>query len=245
MLDESLAGSTYSRSARASLRYRAAAIAILLASVGCDGATPLLEDPDDRASYSLGHQIGTDLARENKEVDSAALLRGLRDGLAGASPSVAPDEMSALLQAVKAEIEALDSEPGKQMAREHRARGDAFLTANAEQDDVIALPSGLQYRVLKPGTGSRPARNDQVSVHYRSSLIDGTVFHDSRQSGDEPETLHVSGVIRGLSEALQLMHVGGRWQLFIPADLAFGRRGPLAHRAVLYDVELISIRLDE
>jgi FKBP-type peptidyl-prolyl cis-trans isomerase FklB len=240
-----LLGNKDPRRARALLHYLVVAIAIPLASLSCDGASPLLENADDRASYSLGHQIGTDLARENKEVDSAALLRGLRDGLAGASPSIAQDEMSALLQAVKEEIEAPDSEPGKQMAREHRARGDAFLTANAEHDDVIALPSGLQYRVLKPGTGSRPARNDQVSVHYRSSLIDGTVFHDSRQSGDEPETLHVSGVIRGLSEALQLMHVGGRWQLFIPADLAFGRRGPLANRAVLYDVELISIRPDE
>ena len=110
---------------------------------------------------------------------------------------------------------------------------------------MVALPNGLQYRVLQPGTGSRPSRADRVSVHYRSTLIDGTVFHDSRQSGGEPETIHVSGVIRGLSEALQLMQVGARWQLFIPPDLAYGRRGPLADRTVVYEVELLSIEPGE
>jgi FKBP-type peptidyl-prolyl cis-trans isomerase FklB len=106
---------------------------------------------------------------------------------------------------------------------------------------VVALPSGLQYKVLHPGTGDSPGPSDEVSVHYRGTLIDGTEFHDSNRGEDEPETLRVSGVIPGMTEALQLMQAGAKWQLFIPADLAYGQRGPLADRTVIYEIELISI----
>ena len=109
----------------------------------------------------------------------------------------------------------------------------------------MSLPSGLQYEVLRAGTGKRPSSNDSVKVHYRSTLIDGTEFHDSSRSKGEPEMLHVSGVTRGLTEALQLMREGARWRLFLPADLAFGRRGPLADRTVIYEIELVSIEAGE
>jgi FKBP-type peptidyl-prolyl cis-trans isomerase FklB len=131
------------------------------------------------------------------------------------------------------------------MAEKYRAEGEAFLAANAEKEGVVTLPSGLQYKVLQQGTGASPGPTDNVKVHYRSTLIDGTEFHSSYRGEGEPETLHVSGVMRGVTEALQLMREGDRWQLFIPADLAFARRGPLADRTVIYEVELISIEPGE
>jgi FKBP-type peptidyl-prolyl cis-trans isomerase FklB len=149
--------------------------------------------------------------------------------------------MQALLLSLKREIQNKQRAQKQQRAETYRAEGEAFLATNAERAGVVVLPSGLQYEVLEQGNGASPEAGDKVRVHYRSTTIDGTAFHDSRERGDEPETLHVSGVIRGLSEALQLMREGGRWKLFIPADLAYGRRGPVADRTVILEVELISI----
>ena len=146
---------------------------------------------------------------------------------------------------LKRKIETSQRAQKQQMAEKYRADGEAFLAANARQEGVVTLPSGLQYKVLEQGTGSSPGPGDKVEVHYRSTLIDGTEFHNSFQGEGEPETLHVSGVIRGLTEALQLMREGAKWQLFIPADLAYARRGPLADRTVIYEIELISIEPGE
>jgi FKBP-type peptidyl-prolyl cis-trans isomerase FklB len=153
--------------------------------------------------------------------------------------------MSAILVGLKRKIETTQRQQKQQMAERYRAEGEEFLSANAEKEGVVTLPSGLQYKVIQQGKGSSPGPSDKVNVHYRSTLIDGTEFHSSYRGEGEPETLHVSGVIRGLTEALQLMREGARWQLFIPADLAYARRGPLADRTVIYEIELISIEPGE
>ena len=214
---------------------------LLLAALGRAEQARRFEDPADRASYSLGHQIGSDLRREGREVDVEALRRGIREGLAGKAPALPQEEMDALVVGLKKSILATRGKRRQEIGAERRAAGSAFLAANAKKDGVTVLGSGLQYRVIETGTGTAPAAGDRVRVHYRSTLIDGTVFHDSRARGGAPETLRVDGVIRGLGEALQRMQPGARWKLFIPPDLAFGRRGPLADHTVIYDVELIAL----
>jgi FKBP-type peptidyl-prolyl cis-trans isomerase FklB len=218
---------------------------MLLPAISLADEKPAIEDAADRASYSLGYQIGGDLERQGAQIDADALLRGLRDALGGTTPSIPPEEMSAILVGLKRKIEITQRQQKQQMAEKYRAEGEEFLAANAEKEGVVTLPSGLQYKVIQQGKGSSPGPSDKVNVHYRSTLIDGTEFHNSYRGAGEPETLHVSGVMRGLTEALQLMREGDRWQLFIPADLAFARRGPLADRTVIYELELISIEPGE
>jgi FKBP-type peptidyl-prolyl cis-trans isomerase FklB len=218
---------------------------VLLPGICWSEEKPEIDAPADRAGYSLGYQIGGDLKRQDTEIDGDALLRGLRDGLQGTDPSLDSEEMSAILVGLKQGIEASERKGWRSNAEQYREEGRQFLSANAQREGVVSLPSGLHYRVLREGEGNSPGPGDRVRVHYRSTLIDGTVFHDSSRRGDEPEMLHVSGVIRGLTEALQLMREGARWQLFLPADLAFAKRGPLADRTVIYDVELVSIESGE
>jgi FKBP-type peptidyl-prolyl cis-trans isomerase FklB len=225
------------------MRSRCAAVlvVVLLPGISLADEKPEIKDAADRASYSLGYQIGSDLERQAAEIDADALLRGLRDALGGTAPSIPPEEMNALLVGLKGKIETTQRQQNQQMAEKYRAEGEEFLAANAEKEGVVTLPSGLQYKVIRQGTGRSPGPSDKVNVRYRSTLIDGTEFHNSYRREGEPETLHVSGVIRGLTEALQLMREGARWQLFIPAALAYGRRGPLADRTVICEIELISI----
>jgi FKBP-type peptidyl-prolyl cis-trans isomerase FklB len=218
---------------------------MLLPGISLADEKPEIEDGADRASYSIGYQIGSDLGPQDAEIDADALLRGLRDGFGEAPPALPSEEMQTILLGLKRKIEAEQREQKQQMAEKYRAEGEEFLAANAEKEGVVTLPSGLQYKVLHQSTGRTPGPSDDVKVHYRSTLIDGTEFHSTYRGEGEPETLHVSGVMRGLTEALQLMREGDRWQLFIPADLAFARRGPLADRTVIYEIELISIEPGE
>jgi FKBP-type peptidyl-prolyl cis-trans isomerase FklB len=218
---------------------RMALLVAILLSVGGAPGEPAAEDAEDRASYSLGHQIGSDLAREGREIDLEALRQGLRDGLSGAVPALPEAELHELLSGLKRSLETRESR--LERARRYREEGEAFLAANAAREGVISLPSGLQYRVIEPGHGRSPGPTERVRVHYRATLADGTAFHDSRWGGGGPETLQLGGVIAGLGEALQRMREGARWEIFIPPDLAYGRRGPLADRTVVYDLELLSI----
>jgi FKBP-type peptidyl-prolyl cis-trans isomerase FklB len=229
------------------MRFRCAAVlaAVSISGICLADTKPEIDGPAGRVGYSLGHQIGEDLKRQGTELDADAMLRGLRDALGGADPSIPEEEMGALLVGLKQRIGAAEKKGRRAEAERYRAEGSEFLAANATRQGVVSLPSGLQYEVLRAGTGKRPTSNDRVVVHYRSTLIDGTEFHDSSRPEREPETLHVSGVTRGLTEALQLMREGARWRLFLPADLAFGRRGPLADRTVIYEIELVSIEPGE
>jgi FKBP-type peptidyl-prolyl cis-trans isomerase FklB len=200
-----------------------------------------LSDPMDRASYSLGHQIGRDLLRQGSQVDSNALRQGLVDGLAGAEPAIDPQEMQQVLAELKRRIVAAERQHRREGEAQHREQGEEFLAENITKEGVVTRESGLQYKVIEEGSGKKPGPADRVIVHYRGTTIDGKEFHDSRERPGKAEMLHVSGVIRGLTEALQLMKVGAKWRLFVPPDLAYGRRGPLADHTVIFDVELIAI----
>jgi len=206
-----------------------------------------LDSEADRVSYSLGHQVGSDLQRQALELDEAAIRQGLEDGLAGTEPRVPNEEMRALLMNLKGRIVEDEQErrlkklqTQREKSEQKRKAGQAFLTSNAKKPDVRQLPSGLQYKIIQASERKKPSKADRVTVHYRGTLIDGREF-DSSYADGEPVTFQVGGVISGWTEALQLMGEGAKWQLFIPPELGYGRRGPLADETLVFEVELLTV----
>lgn len=206
---------------------------------------PVLNDEKDRISYSIGYQIGGDFIQQNMDIDPDTLLKGIEDALSAAEPQLSPEEMKSTLLEMKKIIEAEQRKQKQAAVEQYRGEGREFLAENAQKEGVTVLPSGLQYKVITEGTGKTPKANDTVTVHYRGTLIDGREFYNSRRGKETPETFHVGAVVKGMNEALQLMKEGARWQLFVPADLAYSERGPVGERAVIFDVELISVKPSE
>lgn len=194
----------------------------------------------DRINYSMGYEIGTDFKRLGVEPDPAAVSRGMRDAVSGAQPLVTPEQMKAAQAELKRRVAEEARIQRDQEAQRRRAEGQAFLAENAKKEGVRSLPSGLQYRVIEEGQGKSPGPADQVTVHYTGTLVDGTVFDTSRARG-EPSTFALDEVIKGWAEGLQLMKAGGKAQLVIPPDLAYGGRGRLADRTLIFDVELLEV----
>jgi len=219
-----------------------AAGALLLPGPGWAAEEKPLGDPTTRLSYSLGHQIGEDLKRQGTEVLPDALESGVRDGLSGIAPAVDPDQMQHTLAGLKQKLATEERAKRQQAVEGYRGEGREFLAANAMKEGVVSLPSGLQYQVVAKGSGKTPGPNDTVTVHYRGTTLDGAVFYDSHRGEGQPARFHVGAVIPGMGEALQLMREGDSWRLFVPADLAYGERGPLAERALIFEVELVSVQ---
>jgi FKBP-type peptidyl-prolyl cis-trans isomerase len=198
-----------------------------------------------KSSYAIGMNIGKNLKRDSVSVDPAILVRGLKDALAGGKLLLTDDEAKAALMALQAEVRTKEEEKLKVAALENKKTGEAFLAANKTKEGVVTLPSGLEYKIIKEGTGPKPTADDTVLCHYRGTLVDNTEF-DSSYKRNEPLKIPVGGVIKGWTEAMQLMPVGSKWQLFIPSDLAYGERGapgsPIGPNSTLiFEVELISI----
>jgi FKBP-type peptidyl-prolyl cis-trans isomerase FklB len=215
-----------------------APVALALSASTAFGAEPPAMDESSRMNYALGYQLGRDLA--GTEIKSDALLKGLQDGSGGAQPALKQEEMQTALAALEQRISAQRAKQQAESAKKAAAAGEAYLAQNAKQAGVTTTKSGLQYKVLQPGTGRTPTANDTVTVHYRGTLVDGKQFDSSYDRG-EPATFPVNGVIAGWTEALQLMKEGAKYQLAIPANLAYGDRGPLAGQVLLFDVELIKV----
>jgi len=199
----------------------------------------------DRISYSVGYQIGGDFKKQNVELDPELLVKGINDALAGTEPVMAQEDMRETLMELKRKIVAAQQKDMKEKSEKNLAEGKAFLAENGKKEGVVTLPSGLQYKVIKEGAGASPTPDDTVSVHYRGTLIDGTEF-DNSYARNEPAVFKADRVIPGWKEALQMMKEGGKWQLFIPPDLAYGERqagqliGP--NSALLFEVELVSVK---
>jgi FKBP-type peptidyl-prolyl cis-trans isomerase FklB len=215
-------------------------------------APPLVLKTDkDKESYAIGLNIGKSIHRDGVDVDANVLSRGVKDALSGAKPALTDDEAKAVMMSLQtrvrkqqAEQAQVAAEAAKKLGEANKTAGDAFLAANKTKEGIVTLPSGLQYKILTQGTGPKPTATDTVVCNYKGTLLDNTEF-DSSYSRNQPLTIPVSGVIKGWTEALQLMPVGSKWQLFIPSELAYGpqAKGPIgANSTLIFEVELLSIQ---
>ena len=188
--------------------------------------------------------MGENLHKQSVPVDPAILARGLKDSLAGGKTLLTDEEAQAAIKEVQNDMQKKQQEKMQAAGAANKKEGETFLAANKGKDGVVTLPSGLQYKILKEGTGAKPAATDSVVCNYQGKLINGTEFDSSYKRG-QPATFPVNGVIKGWTEALQLMPVGSKWQLFIPPDLAYGDRGAGADigpdATLIFEVELLSI----
>jgi len=216
------------------------------AAAGAKTQAPLtLNTQKDKASYAIGMNIGKNLKKDSVEVDPAVLYRALKDAYTGSKLLLTDEEAKTALTVLQTEVRAKEEAKTKAAAVENKKTGEAFLAANKAKEGVVTLPSGLQYKIIKAGDGPKPTAEDTVLCHYRGALVDNTEFDSSYKRG-EPLKIPVGGVIKGWTEAIQLMPIGSKWQLFIPSDLAYGERGapgsPIGPNSTLvFEVELISI----
>jgi FKBP-type peptidyl-prolyl cis-trans isomerase FklB len=206
---------------------------------------PAFKTQKDKISYAIGMNVGASLHREAIEVDPNLVRQGLEDALAGGKTLLTEDEARATLGELQAGLRKKQQEKMQQAGEANKKEGEAFLAANKGKDGVVVLPSGLQYEILTSGTGPKPTASDSVVCNYRGTLIDGKEFDSSYKRG-EPTTFPVGGVIKGWTEALQLMPVGSKWRLFVPSELAYGERGTGAdigpNTTLIFEVELLSIQ---
>jgi FKBP-type peptidyl-prolyl cis-trans isomerase len=204
----------------------------------------VLKTQKDKLSYGLGMNFGKTLQKQGVEVDPAILYRGLKDTLGGGKLLMTDEEVKATLVQLQADMRKEQEQKAAEAAETNRKAGEDFLADNKSKEGVVTLPSGLQYKILTEGTGPKPTASDSVVCNYRGTLLDGTEFDSSYKRG-QPATFPVTGVIRGWTEALELMPVGSKWQLFIPPDLAYGERGAGAdigpNSTLIFEVELVSI----
>jgi FKBP-type peptidyl-prolyl cis-trans isomerase FklB len=207
-----------------------------------------LKTRKEKFSYALGMNIGTGysqgLKKQSVEVDWNLLAQGMKDAAAGSKTRLTQEEAQAVLNEVQTEIKKQQQEKTQQAAAANKTEGEAFLAANKSKDGVVTLPSGLQYKILTAGTGPKPTASDSVKCNYRGTLINGTEFDSSYKRG-QPATFAVGQVIKAWTEALQLMPMGSKWQLFVPSSLAYGERGAGAeigpNATLIFEVELLSI----
>lgn len=202
-----------------------------------------LKTQKDKVSYSIGMNWGNMLRRESVDIDMAILTRAMKDAIAGAKPALTDQQVKEVMTAFQTEMSARQNEKRKEAGNKNKQEGEAFLAENKKKEGVITLPSGLQYKIITAGTGKMPTINDKVLCHYRGTFVDGKEF-DSSYTRGEPITFPLTGVIKGWTEALQLMPVGSKWKLFIPSEIAYGEygKGDIGPNSTLvFDIELISI----
>ena len=221
---------------------------VLAADAPATGATPPAggaaaapaptADDAIKGQYALGYQLGRELASTPDQTQ--AMMEGVKDGRAGKPARYTDQEMQAALQALGQQINEQRAKVAAAEAEKQNAASAAFLAENAKKPGVQTTASGLQYKVIQPGTGKQPKAEDTVTVNYRGTLIDGQEFDSSYKRG-QPATFPVNGVIPGWTEALQLMKEGAKYNLYIPAKLAYGDRGPLANRLLIFEVELVNV----
>jgi len=218
--------------------------------VGILGAQTSAQEPaapkteKEKVSYGIGVAVERNFKRQGIEVDLDSVIKGMRDAASGDKLLMTEDDLNATLTAFRTEMAKKQEQATKKAAEVNKKAGEAFLAENKKKDGVLTLPSGLQYKILKAGEGRKPTMDDTVECQYRGALLDGTEFDSSYRMG-KPLTFDVKGVIAGWREALQLMPVGSKWQLFVPPQLAYGERGTSGigpNVTLVFEVELVSIQ---
>ncbi|MFH0764971.1 MAG: FKBP-type peptidyl-prolyl cis-trans isomerase [Calditrichota bacterium] len=204
-----------------------------------------LETQMDKVSYAIGLDIGRSFKEQTMEINADALVKGIRDALAGGATLMTDEEVKTAMETWQEDMMNKMDPDRKDNAGMNKTEGETFLQENKTKEGVITLPSGLQYKVLKEGTGSSPKLEDEVVTHYQGRLINGKVFDSSYDRG-EPISFPVNGVIAGWTEALQLMKEGSKWELFVPSNLAYGSRGAGPdigpNATLIFEVELIKVK---
>ena len=204
-----------------------------------------LEDKEHKLSYALGLNFSDQLKKQlGLTIDVDVFVQGFKDGYTGESPLLSPDEALKILIEMQEEQRAQQQAEKNKMAEKNKKTGEAFLAENMKKEGVVALDSGLQYKVIKAGDGPKPKKTDAVSCHYRGTLLDGTQFDSSYDRG-QPAQFRVDQLIPGWTEALQLMPTGSKWELYIPSYLAYGARpaGQISPNSTLiFELELIEIK---
>lgn len=199
----------------------------------------------DKLSYTFGANFGKSLKQQEIEINTDMFLKGMKDGFSGEKMLLTDQEMKETMMAFQKEMAAKQAEKRKALAEKNKKEGEAFLVANKTKEGVKTLESGLQYKVINEGTGKTPKATDSVVTNYRGTLIDGTEF-DSSYQRKNPATFRVTGVIKGWTEALQLMKEGAKWQLFVPPELAYGERGAGPrigpNATLIFEIELVSVK---
>jgi FKBP-type peptidyl-prolyl cis-trans isomerase FklB len=225
-----------------------AVFSLSLTLLACQGNTQEkaeLKTQQDSVSYCIGLDIGKNLKQQSIDVNPEALARGLKDRISGDTLLLTNDQVQATLVAFQTRMRAKQEEKMKAAGEKGKKDGEAFLAENKKDKDVVTLPSGLQYKILTKGSGKKPTEKQTVRVHYRGTLIDGNEFDSSYKRG-EPAVFPVNGVIKGWTEALQLMPVGSKWKLFVPSELAYGEAGAgptiPPNSTLIFEVELLSIQ---
>lgn len=220
------------------------AIALAIPMV-TNAANSKLNTPEQKASYGFGVDFAKRLKEQGINLDINALTSGIRDASEGKKLAIPEDEMNQARTQFLQKLQADLLIKQKDLAAKNLEEGKAFLAANAKKEGVITTSSGLQYKILKNGTGTMPKLEDTVVTHYRGTVIDGREF-DSSLKRNTPATFPVKGVIKGWTEALQLMKVGSKWQLFIPSDLAYGetKRSEVIqpNSTLIFELELLEVK---
>lgn len=199
----------------------------------------------EKVSYALGMEMGKGVKSQQIDVDPEIMMKGLKDGLSDAKPEMSEEELRQVITSVQQEIRQKQIQEREAAANENKTQGETFMAENAKKEGVVALPDGLQYKILTAGQGKKPAETDTVLCNYRGTFLNGTEFDSSARAG-KPVPFEVKNVIPGFREALQLMPVGSKWQLFVPSNLAYGERGAAnvigPNATLIFEVELVGIQ---
>lgn len=206
---------------------------------------PSLSSDKDKLSYSIGIDLGKNFKRQDIDVNPEVMVKGLQDGISGNKSLLTDEQMQDVLNKFQKELMAKKTADYKKQAEENKKKGEAFLKENKSKEGVVALPSGLQYKIVKSGSGAKPTKEDTVTVEYTGRLINGEVFDSTEKTG-KPATFKLSQVIPGWTEALQLMSEGAVWEIYVPSDLAYGPRsvgGPIGpNETLIFKINLVDVK---
>ncbi len=223
----------------------AVALSLTMSTAIAVADTTELKTDTDKLSYSIGSDLGRNFKRQGIDINPSMMAKGIQDGMSGGPLLLTDEQMKDVLNKFQKEIMAKRSAEFNKKAEENKAKGEAFLNQNKGKQGVVTLPDGLQYKIIKAGTGVKPTKDDTVTVEYTGRLINGEVF-DSTEKAGKPATFKLSQVIPGWIEALQLMPAGSTWEVYVPANLAYGERsigGPIGpNETLIFNIHLISVK---